>query len=165
MESLYYGQIARRELAARQSAILGSVTAELLEAADRGALAELGHHQEELAARRCERVVREDVLRQVHWQDLRAGDRVDVSAENPFEAERDRLAGLISAQDLDSVIARYPIQKTGVCDGVAKALQFQGHQQYEAAVVNAVRQDPSFRTALRAELQALDDALGPFAPV
>jgi hypothetical protein len=72
---------------------------------------------------------------------------IDVGAL--LAAEQAALNALIAAQDLDSIIRRYPVRETQALSEIAKRLGFQDRAQYESSVRKLLMDDASALTLVR----------------
>ncbi|HVA63163.1 MAG TPA: AAA family ATPase [Terriglobales bacterium] len=61
------------------------------------------------------------------------------------ERERERLGSRIAEGDVEHLLMRYPIRKTGILDTIARVLGFSGRVQYEDCVLALLRDDPEAR--------------------
>jgi hypothetical protein len=114
IESLYYSQECMQAVADQQSSTLGDDADTLCRAARAAALTSLSpvDRQTHLASRVAELKLRETVSKAVPDRKKLAvsGDtQVDVSVTSPFPAELTKIATLHSADDLDTIIARYQL--------------------------------------------------------
>jgi hypothetical protein len=65
--------------------------------------------------------------------------KIDIAAV--VGAEHDRIKGLLAAEDVCGVIARYPVRETPALTRIAEQLGFQDREQYEAAVLKLLIDD------------------------
>ena len=136
VESLYYCSESLIAVAERQAASFGRDAGEMVEAARRGALESLGESglAERMAARRCERRLRNDLYSHVpKWQQIAAAAtaRIDVHVECPYSAELRLFKSLVRDKQLDRLIARYPLRESRVFSCIARALELPSSRTYE----------------------------------
>ena len=165
VESLYYCGEAIDAVARRQAETMGLEAGEAAEAAKRAALAALGDGDlvQRMAARRCERQVRNGVLlRLPTWRDIRAGGgtSLQMKVDNPYAEELQRIDALVQVGDLDALVARYPLRESKLFDSVAKALTLPHRKAYERAVVVRANRDGVLARRLRQRVGKLSVALG-----
>ncbi len=60
---------------------------------------------------------------------------IDIDTARLVKAEHDRLQELLTANDIEGLIARYPVRETPALAGIAEELGFQDREQYEGAVL------------------------------
>lgn len=164
VESLYYSRDVRDALAERQADTLGLDVPTLSADALAKGLAEFGkpitiNH---LAARLCERALREQVLGAIPSRAALVANTmptVSLTFPSPFPSEHATLSALVTAGDLDSIIDRYPVRESGALDAIAKALRFSSRADYERAVLARVALDPALADRLRARLGPLSSVL------
>ncbi|HVE46760.1 MAG TPA: AAA family ATPase [Acidimicrobiales bacterium] len=153
VESLYYSEIVRRALAARQGETLGKEPTELLDDSTHRALAALsaGDTPNRLAASVAEKIVSRRLFDDLPTRaELATGvDPVVVSTSSPFPMQLAQLAGYLQAADLESIVREYPIRDTSLRADVAASLGFKSIEHYEAAALARIRHDPQLATAVR----------------
>lgn len=164
VESLYYSRPVRRALAIRQAAGLGLDHNELADKSDAAALKEVSRStsMEHLAARLSERAVRQQIARATPSRAeivAAAGTAISVSIASPYTEIMNRLSALVDTDDIDEIIARYPVRETGALEAIRVALKFQSLEDYESAARVAVKSDDALRLALKAMLGPLDGML------
>jgi len=165
VESLYYCCEAIDAVARRQAETMGLEADEAANGAKRAGLAVLGDGDlvRRMAARRCERQVRNGVLlRLPTWKDIWAdgGTPLQMKIDNPYAEEVRRIETLVEVGDLDALVARYPLRDSKLFDSVAKALTFPHRKAYERAVVVRVNRDVALARRLRQRVGRLSAALG-----
>ncbi len=171
VESLYYDSDVVRAVAERQAATLaakeddqaalvatylGDLTSGVTTAAGKAGT------PEHLAGRVAERQVRDALIAQMPKRDdLIAASSVafQLSGHSTFPAELSRFNGLLAAQDVHSIIARYPVRHSGILAAIAKALKFQSRANYEAAAIARISSDQALRDTLLAKLAPLAGVL------
>lgn len=128
VESLYYCREMIEALAHRQGETLGLDSATLMAEVRRNAVASLnGANKKHLACRLSERVLRDQLLGLLpKGAELsEAGEQdIKMNVPSPFPSELQRIEQSIANEDLDAIIARYPVRESPVLSEVAKALRF-----------------------------------------
>ena len=165
VESLYYCDEAIDAVARRQAETMGLEANEAAKGAKRAGLAVLGDVDlvRRMAARRCERQVRNGVLlRLPTWRDIwvNGGTPLQVKIDNPYAEELQRIETLVNVGDLDGLVARYPLRDSKLFDSVAKALTFPHRKAYERAVVVRAHRDVALARRLRQRVGRLSVGLG-----
>ncbi len=165
-EAIYYSDAAMRWLAQRQAETLGGDAEEILNSVTEAALALLSNNETmfRLSARRCERLVRGNILSKIPtWRDLQSG--VDISISVPvkdlYDQEVAKYRGMIESRDLDSLISRYPVRESGALKEIATNLEFRGRSKYEQAVLTLASAEGDFREELRALVGPLASEINP----
>jgi hypothetical protein len=165
-EAIYYSDAAMRRLARRQAETLGGCTEEFLNSATEAALALLSNNETmfRLCARRCERLVRGNILSKIPtWRDLQSG--VDISISVPvkdlYDQEVAKYRVMIESRDLDGLFSRYPVRESGALNEIATNLEFKGRSKYEQAVLAFASAEGDFREELRALVGPLVSEINP----
>ena len=166
VESLYYCSDAIEAVACRQAVSLGRDPQEMLEAAKQNALEAIGADQdlpERMAARRSERLVYNRFATHVpDWKEIRAaGEQLTISEpiENPYQGELNRFNALVESEDLDGLIARYPLRESSVFEKIATTLRCKDQADYESMVVARVRDDESLADNMKKRIRPLAELL------
>ena len=108
--------------------------------AKRDALAALAPEEviQRMAARRCERHMRDTVLSQLpDWKTIRSATSPTIDLHVP-SAYADEVAGfrrLLAGHDFDALVARYPLRETRAFGAITKALKCASIRDYEQMVV------------------------------
>ena len=165
VEGFYYCSEAIEAVARRQAGSLGRDAEELIRAARDKAVEKLQNQEfaERMAARRCERQMRERVFSKLpNWKLIKkdAIERTCVPIETGFSDEVKRYTESVGAQNLDELVARYPLRETGVFDEIGKALKCRDRWDYERMVVARIQDDKTFRDYMKDRLRPLVDELG-----
>ena len=163
VESLYYCSDSLGAVAERQAGSFGRDAGEMVEAAQRAALESLGESgvAERMAARRCERRLRDDLYSHIpKWQQIAdaATARIDVSVECPYSEELS-FESLVCEQQLDRLIARYPLRESRVYSCIARALELPSSRTYEDSVLARLQADDELVTRLRGHVGRLSEQL------
>ena len=165
VESLYYCSDSLNAVASRQAESLGRQPDSMTQSALKAAFVALEEDglAERMAARRCERVVRNRVVSQApDWKTIRdnAQSDLNISVTSPFQQELARFRELLEAKDFDNLVARYPLRETGVFGEVARALEFKKKELYEQTLVARVQSDVDLAEKLRQRVGPLALVLG-----
>ena len=166
VESLYYCTDAMEAVARQQADAMGLDAEALASAAKRDALAALKANEviERMAARRCERRMRDGVLSKLpDWKTIRLtpGPAIDLQVASSFSDEVARFRRLLEGADFDALVARYPLRETGAFGVIANALKCASFRYYEQMVVVRAAKDVALATALRSRLHPLAEAVAP----
>ena len=159
VESIYYCGEAIAALAEQQADFLGGDANELKEAARSAALAALKDTgvPERMAARRCEREVRQKAHSQMpNWETIQNDtiQPIQVDAQQLFRDELERFHGLLEKNDLAGIITRYPARHTNAFAEIEKALEI-SKQHYRRALISRIGRDAEFADRLKARVQPL----------
>ena len=166
VESLYYCSDAIQAVARQQADSMGLEAENLAATAMRDALAALAAEEviRRMAARRCERRMRDTALSQLpDWKTIQSatGPTIDLHAPSAYDDEIARFRLLLEGDDFDALVARYPLRETGAFDAITKALKCTSNRDYERMVVVRTARDDALATALRTRLQPLAEAIRP----
>ena len=122
-------------------------------------IADSNHLSENMAARRIEKLVFSRFTASIpNWKEIKvAGGQLAInkSIDNPFREELDRFNNLNETRNLDGLIARYPLRRSGVFDQIAKALECGKREVYERMVVARMRDDESLVRKLKERISPL----------
>ena len=165
VEALYYCSDAIDAVASRQADTMGHDARELNDAVVASALERLQDDDvvERLAARKCERRLRNAILAEIpDWKTIRARRvaQIDISVESPYEEELERIRSLVQERVFDELVTRYPIRESGVFDAVARALKLPNRKAYERAVLVQAQTNEQLAGSLRSRIGGLSSALG-----
>ena len=165
-ESLYYCSDAIAAVARRQAESLGRNADEMIESAKRKALDALAQDDlaERMAARRCERRVRDRMLSHLpDWKSIKtnAGLEICTSVESPYSDELACFRKLVADKKLDELIARYPLRESNVFKSIAQALECTSRNTYEQTLLSQLRDDATLERSLKNRIGPLSTALAP----
>jgi hypothetical protein len=154
VESLYYSRPVLDAVATQQSKTLGASAIELLASAAGLALDALQSVEsvQHLASRVSERQMRDKLLRAMpNRAELvgAQGQPISVEIESPFPAELQKLVEMREGQDIDRIVARYPVRESGVLSALAKGLRFLSRGDFERAALTRIGADQELRAKLR----------------
>lgn len=160
VESLYYCSEAIAAVACRQAESLGADSDEFIEPAKQKAIEELKRNAEQMAARRCERQIREQFLSEIpKWKSIMDNPNPDqpitVSVDSSYTDELNHFNQLVDSGEWDLLVARYPLRRTGAFDIIARVLKCQHKKDYEKMVIARIRDDEGLAKALKNRLGPL----------
>ena len=165
VESLYYCSDAMQAVARHQADSMSLDAEKLASSARRNALAALATEEviQRMAARRCERRMRDTALSQLpDWKAIRSAPgptTIDLHVPSAFANEVAWFRRLLESEDFDALVARYPLRETGALSAIAKALKCASMRDYEHMVVVRTAKDDALATALTSRLQRLAEAI------
>ena len=165
VEALYYCSHAIAAVAHRQAESLRVDAGEMIELARERALDSLSEVGlgERMAARRCERHVRNSMLSKVpDWKSIRDNPAATICATipSPYSEELKCFRNLLADKELDRLFARYPLRESPVLDVIAKALQLTGRDTYEQTLLARLQGNAELAQSLKQRIKSLADALG-----
>ena len=166
VESLYYCSNAIEAVACHQAESLLKDSKEMIKSAKDKALNILKEDgkAEHMAKLRCMPLIRDRVLANLlkDWKSIKEknGQAIEVSIDFPYPAELKRFNELVEEGNLDDLVARYPIRKSGVCDAIVDALELKKNRKiYEQTVISLIRKQSKLADSFRKRLQPLFEAL------
>ena len=164
VEGFYYCSEAIAAVARRQAGSRGGKAIELADAAKKGAIEILKTKgiAETMAAHRCASHLHQLVLCELpdakSIKEKQTWERV-YSIERIYCDELKRYSQSVEDGNLDDLVARYPLRKTGVFNEIAKALKCPDRREYERMVIERIHDDETFRNHLNERLRPLLDEL------
>ena len=166
VESLYYCSDAMQAVARHQADSMGLDAENLAASAKRDALSALTPEEviQRMAARRCERRMRDIALGQLpDWETIRSATSptIDLHIPSAYADEVAKFRQLLSDKDFDTLVARYPLRETRAFGAITKALKCASTRDYEQMVVVRTAKDHTLATALSSRLQPLAEAITP----
>ena len=162
VESLYYCSDAIDAVARRQAESLGSNADAMIKSATEKALDVLNEDglAERMAARRCERRVRDAILQRIpDWQCIKAESKFDISVDSPYQDELSRFNELVNEKRLDDLVARYPLRASRAFDAIAETLELNSRKTYEQMLVSRVWDDEDLAQSLKQRIGPLSGVL------
>lgn len=164
VESLYYCSDAIEAVAHQQAESQGCEADEMINAAQQIVLDVLNENglAERMAARRCERRVRNSVLSQLpDWKQIKDKQTMNITEEiTPlYEEELNHFNKLMDEKKLDELFARYPLRESKVFSEIAKALRFQKRKHYEDTFITRIRKNGVLAQKLKSRISRLSNAL------
>lgn len=152
VESIYYHPEIQRRVAERYAVMTGEKAATKLGAAKTAALTAVGQHARRMSSRAIEKKVRDQIEAKCPTQAQIATEApvnitIDVAAA--LATEQAVFQELITNQDLEGIICRYPIRETPALTLIASHLGFRDREQYESAVRKLLMDDAAALTYVR----------------
>ena len=165
VESLYYCSDALDAVAKWQASTLGRDHESLTDAALDAAFVALGVDglAERMAARRCEHLVRDEVMSRIpSWKEIMDDSvgTLEISVNSPFHVELTRFSQLLKDKAVDQLIARYPLRESRVFNAISQALEFRNRELYEQALIARIRSNAALAQRLRDRIGPLSLVLG-----
>ncbi|WP_084534457.1 AAA family ATPase [Paraburkholderia dilworthii] len=137
VESIYYHPEVQKKIAVRHASVTGADAETLIQTAKAATLAAVAPHVQRLSERAVEKTLRDELDK--HWP-----KRAEISAGVPINITIDVAATVnrevavfdqaIAAEDVEKIIARYPVRETPMLTEITRKLGFQTRDQYEGAV-------------------------------
>lgn len=158
VEALYYHPEIQRRVTERHAAVTGVDPQTQLANAQNSALTEIRRHADRMSEKVAEKGVRAEVFRKIPGKaELRSRLPFNLSIDigGAVATERTRLDAACDANDLEALVARYPIRETPALSQIAKHLGFQDRDQYESAVQKLLIDDATAVTFLRSLFRTL----------
>jgi hypothetical protein len=115
-----------------------------LDKAKQNALAAIAEHSARMSEKIAEKTIRADVLKHMPGKkEVKEGKpiKIDIDTAHLVKAEHDRLQQLLKDNDIQAVIARYPVRETPALTRIVEELGFQDREQYEASVLKLLIDD------------------------
>ena len=162
-ESIYYCSDAIAAVARRQAESLGRETDKMVEAAKRSAFDVLNEDglAERMAARRCERIVRKQVLSQMpDWKSIEKSQDINLTISSPCSDEVVRFKKLVTGENLDAIFARYPLRESHILDAIANTLEL-SKTNYKQTLLSRIRDDAELAEKLKQRIEPLSNVLMP----
>ena len=163
VESIYYCSDSMNAVAKRQAESLGVAADEMVKAAKDAAIASLsrGGVDERMAARLCERDVREKIRSQLpDWKAIMNGSNVSIQIDTDglFKDELAYLRSLLNKEDMEQIISRYPVRESDALGEITKQFSL-SKANYEKTLLSRIRNDGELAEQLRKRVGSLSTAL------
>lgn len=164
VESLYYSAEVLLAVATQQSNTLGLSAEDLLSDAKKLGLKafDIKNSNAHLASRIAERQLRDKMMLSLPDRQSMINcqnNTINVSLISPYPDELNRINELIEKQDIDSIVARYPVRESSILTNLAKGLRFSSREDYERAALTRVGADKNLQSTLREKFGALTSFL------
>ena len=162
VESIYYNPRLQRKATERLCAATGGEVDPRVAKARVEAMDMIIGQIDHLVSKATARAVHERFLsKEPTRRELEAKGPLTVSIDTDKEraCQRDRLRQYIREDNLEEIMARYPIRETGALKRIAAALGFADRGQYEQTVLRVLAEDSSVRAWIRALFGGLHTAL------
>ena len=163
VESIYYCPDAMNAVAQRQAESLGADASQIIRAAEDAAIASLSQSSvdERLAARLCERQIREEIRSQLpDWKSILNGKvfSIEVGSDGRFKEELYRFRKLLGGRNLEQIISRYPVRESNALDEISKQFSL-SKTNYEKTLLTKIRNETELAEKLRGRIGPLATAL------
>ena len=164
-EAIYYCSDAIAAVAHRQAESLDCNADEMIASATRMALEVLNQAglAERMAARRCERAVRNLMLSVIpDWKQIQTSDeRLQVAncIASPYPDELKRFNQLAASGKLDDLVGRYPLRDSRVFNVIVECLKCCDKDAYQKMVLSRIRADAALPRNLKQRISALSKVL------
>ena len=143
VESIYYHPDIQTRIAQRHAQLLGSDPESALQAARESALMRVRQRADHIVQKRASAIARGraqgSIPARIDTDHILALPSIDVPALR--DEERSNLMTALDADDLKTIIERYPIRETGALAAIANGLGFQSCSEYERAVLKLLIDD------------------------
>lgn len=164
VESLYYSDIVLRAVASKHAETIGGSAEELLlKVRSNGVIAlSTKGTAEQLASKIARRRLRDKLVSAIPTQEEVRNNGVEpltVSLVSTYPAELECFNKLLSDQDLEGLIARYPVRESPLLNSIAKSLGLLNSGEYEKAALTRIASDENLRRQLRELLGKLANDL------
>ena len=164
VEALYYCSDAIASVARRQAESLGFNADEMIESAKTKARSVLNQNDlaERMAAKRSLRQLQNRMLSRLpSWEKLVTADTdsdLVVPVGSPYPEELKHFKKLVADENLDDLVARYPLRESPVFSEIAEALECR-KSNYPKMVLALVRNDENLASKLKQRINHLSRAL------
>ncbi len=163
VEALYYCSDAIAAVAKQQAGLRNEDENELIESARQKAVNALKGHAKDMAARMCERKIQNLVVSKVpDWESIRDNplQSISIPVDSQFYSEElNHFNKLIEEEDLDQLVARYPVHKSDALATIAKTLKCHGKNDYQQIVLAQVQKDGQLACKLKERIGPLSETL------
>ena len=166
VESLYYCREAIASVAHQQANSTGANANELIESVTQNTFEILKTNTKiakEMAARRCERQVRQTVLPQIPgWQSILDNPNQTISVPidlQPYSDELSCFNKLVDDENWDQLITRYPLHKSPIFGEIAKKLKCPDKYDYQDRVRYLTKHDGELAKKLKVRIGQLSEVM------
>ena len=166
VESLYYCREAIASVAHQQANSTGANANELIESVTQNTFEILKTNTKiakEMAARGCERQVRQTVLPQIPgWQSILDNPNQTISVPidlQPYSDELSCFNKLVDDENWDQLITRYPLHKSPIFGEIAKKLKCPDKYDYQDRVRYLTQHDGELVKKLKVRIGQLSEVL------
>lgn len=162
IESLYYNLEIVKKIVERQTQVTGESEDIAYKKAIEKIITDITPHKERLCSRLCEKKVRiminndlpkhTDIVKRKIY-------KVNIDLNKLMETEEEIFDNLISHQDLNGLISRYPVRETPVLNNIASGCGFT-QEKYESSVRKMIVDNEDIRIFYQDLLQPLTKLMG-----
>ena len=118
---------------------------------------------ERMAARRCERTVRNRILSVIpDWRQIQASDeklQIAECIDSPYPDELKHFNQLLASRNLDALVVRYPLRESRVFNVISECLGCCNRDAYHKMVVARIRADEDLALKLKQRIGTLSKVL------
>ena len=163
VEALYYCSDAIAAVAEQQAKLRDEDASQLIESARQKAIEVLKGHAEEMAARMCERQIQNLAMSNVpDWKTIKDNPTQSVCVpidSQLYSKELNRFNKLVEEEDLDQLVARYPVHKSCAHTTIAQTLKCHDKNDYQQIVLAQVQKDDRLACKLKDRIGLLAETL------
>ena len=165
VEALYYCSEAITTIACRQSESLEVDTNDLVTSMKQKTLDVLKNKgiAERLAARWCQRQIQELALSTIpNWESIKDNPNQPICVSidpTPYSEELNRFKKYVEEENLDKLVARYPLRESRALHTIATSLGCHNRQVYERMVLARIRNDNQLACKLKERIGPLSETL------
>lgn len=161
VESLYYDLLIVKKIAERYASISEENQNELYLKATSGLKDDIQLHKKRLCARICEKKIRAQIFSCLpKHKNIAKDDQLTITLNmgEILAKEEELFDKLLSTNDLDALIARYPIRETPVIESIVTGLGLD-RNRYESSVRKMILDDPDMKTYLKNKMLVLTNLI------
>ena len=164
-EAIYYCSDAITAVAHRQAESLGGNADQMIESVTQKVLETIVQDRlaERMAARRCERTVRNLMLSVIpDWRKIQASDeklQIAECIDSPYPEELKHFNQLVASRNLDALVARYPLRDSRAFNVIAACLKCCDKDAYQKMALSRIRADADLARNLKQRISALSKVL------
>ncbi len=163
VETLYYCSDAISAVAYEQARLRGEDSTQLIDSAKKESIEVLKDHAEEMAAKRCIRQIQESTLSKIpNWESIKNNSIQSFCIPIDSELYSKELAHfnkLVDEENLDKLIARYPVRQSCALETIARSLVCKNRTDYERIVINLIQRDNELAEKLKKRIGPLASRL------
>lgn len=163
VETLYYCSDAISAVAYEQARLRGEDSTQLIDSAKKESIEVLKDHAEEMAAKRCIRQIQESTLSKIpNWESIKNNSIQSFCIPIDSELYSKELAHfnkLVDEENLDKLIARYPVRQSCALETIARSLVCKNRTDYERIVINLIQHDNELAEKLKKRIGPLASRL------
>ena len=111
---------------------------------------------------RCLRLIRNSVESKIpNKSDFvkKPNEEIKIEVKSPYDVEREKFNRLLAGNELDKLIARYPVRNSTALHALAKGLKFDNRDDYEQAVLLQIKLNSTLRNQILNKLNSLSEAI------
>ena len=116
-----------------------------------------------MAAKRCIRQIQELALSKIpNWKSIKDNSTQSfcISIDTQlYTEELNRFNKLVDEENLDKLIARYPVRQSCALETIARSLVCKNRTDYERIVINLIRRDEDLAEKLKKRIGPLSSRL------